>query len=217
MREELIEYFGSQHDLAEAIGVSTSAVSQWLSSGSIPAQRLIDIELVSEGFFKAKDLYLTQTNDYFTTGRNKHPMPTDEEVEEAIAKHSRREGASHQHPDCVRVAFAFLDAQKKTKRPCRCGAPLKHLIEGWAGRYVSTSDVDIAAILHPEIHGDYPNFNISQKIIYPCHQRLNGLVTPFTESYSPQMSFYVRSECPGQKRSRTDRSAPKEFMRGESE
>ncbi|XQU09213.1 hypothetical protein P4544_05405 [Halomonas sp. LY9] len=81
----------------------------------------------------------------------------------------------HQHDDCVRIAYEWLDAQKKIKNSAKKPFGLKHLIENWAGRYVSNSDVCVAAELHPDIDGKYPFFNISSRLTEPSLQRLNGI------------------------------------------
>ncbi|WP_092014882.1 hypothetical protein [Marinobacter daqiaonensis] len=78
----------------------------------------------------------------------------------------------HEHDDCVRIAYEWLDAQKKNKRSSSKGHMVKHLIEDWAGRYVSTADVMVAAELHPDIHGEYPGFNLSANLTEPSEQRL---------------------------------------------
>lgn len=105
-------------------------------------------------------------------------MLTDEEIEaaKARAKYSLREGGHHEHPDCIRMAYEWLDAQPKTKRPnARSGFPIKHMIEQWCLRYVSTSDVDVAAQMHPDIAGTYPDFNITSRLVWPNKRRLEGI------------------------------------------
>lgn len=105
-------------------------------------------------------------------------MLTDEQIEsgKATTKYSLREGPHHEHPDCVRMAYEWLDAQTKTSSPNkRSSFALKHIIEKWAGRYVSTSDVDVAASMHPAIVGSYPYFNISSRLIEPNLRRLEGI------------------------------------------
>jgi len=84
----------------------------------------------------------------------------------------------HEHNDCIRIAYEWLDAQKKTK-----GRALKHLIENWGGRYVSTSDVCVAAQLHPEIRGEYPRFNLSARLTEPSSTRLNNIPEAMTHHY----------------------------------
>lgn len=103
-------------------------------------------------------------------------MLTDAEIEKAKADYTYPElEAYHQHNDCIRIAYEWLDAQKKTKGTMRQNFEIKHLIENWAGRYVSTSDVEVAAYIHPEINGQYPRFNISSQLTEPSINRLEGI------------------------------------------
>jgi len=81
----------------------------------------------------------------------------------------------YEHDDCIRIAYEWLDAQKKTKNPRYVPHYLKHLIEEWAGRYVSRSDVEIAAHLHPLIRGKYPYYNISSRLTEPSTDRLKNI------------------------------------------
>jgi hypothetical protein len=80
-----------------------------------------------------------------------------------------------EHNDCIRMAYEWLDAQVKTKNRRMTYKPIKHIIEKWSGRYVSTSDVEVAAWLHPDIIGTYPNFNISSRLTFPSVLRLSGI------------------------------------------
>lgn len=74
-------------------------------------------------------------------------MITDVEIESAKANTAYTiDGHHHEYNDCIRIAYEWLDAQKKTKGTTRTGFALKHLIEQWGGRYVSTSDVCVAAL-----------------------------------------------------------------------
>jgi hypothetical protein len=104
----------------------------------------------------------------------------------------------HEHHDDVRIAYEWLDAQARTKGTTRSARPLKHHIERWGGRYVSRSDVDVAAELHPDIRGAYPCFNISKRLILPSGTRLAGIGEAKTRSYelTPQMAkeIYTRTE-----------------------
>ena len=118
-------------------------------------------------------------------------MLTDQEIQQAISKMSRHPDNLHEHPDCVRIAYVWLDAQKKIQSACRQSYPLKHYIEKWAGRYVSQSDVEVAAYLHPDIKGKYPNYNISSNLIEPRRSRLFGISQAMTqlnyhESHDPK-------------------------------
>lgn len=90
----------------------------------------------------------------------------------------------HEHDDCIRIAYEWLDAQTKTKGVTRTSYPLKHIIEKWAGRYVSQSDVEVAALMHPEIRGTYPHFNISTRLTLPSGVRLAGIGEARTQRYS---------------------------------
>ena len=113
---------------------------------------------------------------------------TDEEIEQGIKDAESKYGsdyppgtgaALHQHNDCIRLAYTWLDAQKRTKKARTAKAcnwvALKHIIENWAGRYVSSSDVLVAASLHPDIIGSYPLFNISKTFIHPSSFRRVGI------------------------------------------
>lgn len=92
----------------------------------------------------------------------------------------------HEHPDCIRIAYEWLDAQKKTKGKTTKVNPLKHLIERWGGRYVSTSDVEVAAMMHPDVKGEYPHFNISARLTEPSKKRLSGIGEAFKHDYHAQ-------------------------------
>lgn len=104
-------------------------------------------------------------------------MITSQQIEEAKrATIYSSESQNHGHDDCIRIAYEWLDAQYKTTQPNRRSTrPLKHMIERWAGRYVSMSDVEVAATLHPAIHGEYPWFNISSRTVRPNLRRLEGI------------------------------------------
>lgn len=81
----------------------------------------------------------------------------------------------HEHDDCIRIAYEWLDAQSKTKGVTRKTYALKHIIEEWGGRYVSQSDVEVAAQIHPLVRGVYPHFNISSGLTLPSQRRLEGI------------------------------------------
>ena len=112
-------------------------------------------------------------------------MLTDEQIELGKAEAKLGDKALHEHPDCIRIAYEWLDAQVKTRAMNkRITRPLKHLIENWANRYVSQSDVEVAAYLHPEIRGSYPYFNISSRLVRPNRRRLEGIKEAGTHSYT---------------------------------
>lgn len=112
-------------------------------------------------------------------------MLTDKQIEQAkkTTRYSLPGDIVHEHNDCIRMAYEWLDAQKKIKRPTSKTYALKHMIEQWCGRYISTSDVDVAAHMHPEIHGQYPHFNFSARLTRPSTERLTGIGEAFTQGY----------------------------------
>ncbi|RWE85112.1 hypothetical protein [Mesorhizobium sp.] len=81
----------------------------------------------------------------------------------------------HEDDDCIRIAYEWLDAQTKTKAPVRKTRATKHLVEQWGARYVSQSDVEVAAHMHPDIVGSYPHYNLSARLICPSLDRLKGI------------------------------------------
>ncbi|MBM9515039.1 hypothetical protein [Desulfogranum marinum] len=121
---------------------------------------------------------------------------TDAEIEQAkrATNYIDNDTAYHQHPDCIRIAYQWLDAQTKTMQPNkRSGWAIKHLIERWGGRYVSQSDVEVAAHLHPDIEGRYPYFNISSRLMDPNISRLEGIPEAFQHmNYRDQHDFPTR-------------------------
>ena len=118
-------------------------------------------------------------------------MLTNEQIEEAKKKTDYSSKVSHGHHDCIRIAYEWLDAQKKVKSIRMCYHPLKHLIEAWGGLYVSQADVEVAATLHPEIRGEYPNFNLSLRLTEPADARLQHIELVFShknkmENHNPK-------------------------------
>lgn len=124
-------------------------------------------------------------------------MISDSEIEAAKlrTKYSLNE-PHHEHNDCIRIAYEWLDAQIKLKGTTKKVYPLKHIIENWAGRYVSQTDVDVAAGLHSEIKGTYPFFNISSRLTKPNSKRLEGNSQAFTQGYNERANDdpYSREE-----------------------
>ena len=122
-------------------------------------------------------------------------MLTTEQIEEAKTRtvYSLKD-KRHEHDDCIRMAYEWLDAQVKTKGTTKKTYPLKHIIEKWAGRYVSTSDVEVAATLHPEIIGEYPHFNISARLTLPAQRRLSGSGEAGKHGKRPNESTYSIKE-----------------------
>ena len=124
-------------------------------------------------------------------------MLSDTKIENAkrTTKYSH-EKPHHEHMDCIRMAYEWLDAQTKTQTETKTTNPLKHIIEKWAGRYVSTSDVEVAAQMHPDVKGVYPHFNISARLTEPSIERLKGIAEAFKQSYrdNHDQSVYKRHE-----------------------
>ncbi|MEA4990628.1 hypothetical protein SDC9_16743 [bioreactor metagenome] len=122
-------------------------------------------------------------------------MITDSQIENGKMRtnYSQKE-QMHEHNDCIRIAYEWLDAQKKTKTVIKKDFPLKHIIEKWGGRYISQSDVEVAAFLHPEIQGCYPNYNFSSRLTEPSNDRLDGIGEAFAHDYrnkhSPEIYKY---------------------------
>jgi hypothetical protein len=116
-------------------------------------------------------------------------MLTAEQIREAKnrVRYQHPADALHEHEDCVRLAYEWLDAQKTIATPSKKYRPLKHIIEKWAGRYVSQSDVELAAFLHPRITGAYPDFNLSAKLVLPSDRRLQGIGEALTQGYRTRM------------------------------
>ncbi len=112
-------------------------------------------------------------------------MLRDSEIDNAkkLTKDSLSDGPYHERNDCIRIAYEWLDAQVKIKGTVSIIYPVKHLIEKWAGRYVSTADVEVAAFMHPEIRGKYPRFNISARLTEPTIERLSNISEAFSHNY----------------------------------
>lgn len=117
-------------------------------------------------------------------------MITDSQIEVAKKRtsYSQEQQQFHEHNDCIRIAYEWLDAQRKIKTTTKKNFPLKHIIEQWGGRYVSHSDVEVAAYLHPEIYGDYPFFNISSRLTEPSIERLDEIGEAFAQDYRDRYS-----------------------------
>jgi len=62
MIQEIIEHFGNQYRLAKALDVERAAVNAWVRTGVIPPRRAIEIEVLTNGKFKAVDI-LGASND----------------------------------------------------------------------------------------------------------------------------------------------------------
>lgn len=102
-------------------------------------------------------------------------MLSDTDIEIAKQHTVYKTAPRHEHPDCIRLAYEWLDAQTKLTGAPVTWRPIKHLIERWAGRYVNQTDVEVAATLHPEIRGRYPNYSISMRLIRPHERHFDGI------------------------------------------
>ena len=102
----------------------------------------------------------------------------------------------HEHEDCVRIAYEWLSAQVQTMGITRKRFAIKHMIEKWGGRYVSQSDVELAAHIIG-LKGKYPLFNISSKLTEPNRRRLEGIGEAFTQDYHRHHdpSWYAHHEA----------------------
>ena len=101
-------------------------------------------------------------------------MISDDVINKAKSK-LNIQNAHHEHNDCIRIAYQWLDAQNKLTRIGNHAFDLKHLIESWGGRFISPHDVDVAAYLHTEINGKYGAYNISKRLIEPSITRLESI------------------------------------------
>jgi hypothetical protein len=103
---------------------------------------------------------------------------TDEEIENAkkeiVYSYSGYSEPLHQHNDCIRICYEWLDAQEKMtiKKVC---CDYKHDVQHWAKRYVSRADFEVAAFLHPEIKGEYPKYNLRKVTVLPSITRLANI------------------------------------------
>lgn len=122
-------------------------------------------------------------------GKNIIGNVTDEMILWELEKtRSNKSWQDIEHPiaeslECIKIAYAFLDAQKATKNKRSFDGSLKACVENWGGRYVSIADVNMAIKMHPELHGDAKSCNISKNLIMPCMQRLQGIKEANTQEY----------------------------------
>ena len=102
----------------------------------------------------------------------------------------------HEHPDCILICMQWLAAQRRTARPSRTVRPIKHLIEAWAGRYVSRHDV-IEAARRLNIGGHYPLFAIDSRLVLPDVRRLANIGEAMTQlSYVDALEHQVLRNVP---------------------
>lgn len=126
-------------------------------------------------------------------------MLTSKQIADAKARirYAHSSDVHHEHDDCIRLAYEWLDAQKTIATLNRAYRPLKHIIEKWAGRYISQSDVEVAAFMHPRISGKYPNFNLSARLTLPSDRRLGGIGEALSQDYRERLdpkTYAVRED-----------------------
>lgn len=56
MIDEIIEHFGGQSRMAEALGVAPANITFWKQSGTMPSRRAVQVERLTGGKFKAVDI-----------------------------------------------------------------------------------------------------------------------------------------------------------------
>lgn len=56
MIQKIVDWFGSQAEMARQLGVDRSAVTHWLNKGALPPKRAIEVEKLSAGLFRAVDI-----------------------------------------------------------------------------------------------------------------------------------------------------------------
>ena len=102
---------------------------------------------------------------------------TDEQIKDAKASTPYSLEPHHMNDDdSIRAAYNWLDAQPKLRGLTTKPLAIKHIIERWAGFYVSLTDVEVAAHMHPDIYGSYPVYNIHCNFVHPLDCRLVGLI-----------------------------------------
>ena len=60
--DEIVEHFGSQSELARVLGIDRANVSMWMKDKAMPSIHAINIEMLTDGKFKAVDI-VYQLND----------------------------------------------------------------------------------------------------------------------------------------------------------
>ncbi len=54
--DALLKAFGSQKAIADTLGVTESAVSQWFKAGKVPPARALEIVRLTKGAIKLKEI-----------------------------------------------------------------------------------------------------------------------------------------------------------------
>lgn len=109
---------------------------------------------------------------------------TNAEIAKAKARTDYSGEVSHEHNDCIRIAYEWLDAQKIVKVAKERDVALNEIITKWGGMPISQADVEVAAtLLHPRITGKYPSFNLSVRYMVPNDRRLEGIRKALKKDY----------------------------------
>lgn len=89
---------------------------------------------------------------------------------------------NHDHNDCIRMAYEWLDAQTKMKR--KRDDDWKHWVEHWCGCHITVDDIKVAAHLHPAIQQDGDKLNLSSIKVLPRFSRLDGIGAAYSHTSS---------------------------------
>jgi len=115
---------------------------------------------------------------------------TDAAKHEVRATYDESYEGHHEHNDSgILLAEYWLSHQNQLMHPNKRNPIDKHIIESWAGVYVSSDDVAVAAILL-DLKGTYPVFNISSKLIWPDREMIYDLPL----DYSPKQRSLERND-----------------------
>lgn len=104
-------------------------------------------------------------------------MLTDAQIDEAMASYrTQTDYHGTLRHEQIRVCYEWLDAQKKTAKIVVSARAFKHILRQWAGCQLVWEEFVVAALLHPDVKGrNYPNFNISRRLICPRIERVAHL------------------------------------------
>ena len=75
----------------------------------------------------------------------------------------------------IRIAYEWPDAQRKTKSRNHGAGKAKDIIAVWSASYVSLTDVEVAAWLHPDVTLGNGYLNLSKRRMRPRSARLEGV------------------------------------------
>jgi hypothetical protein len=95
----------------------------------------------------------------------------------------------HQHNDCIRIAAHWLDAQKRTKVCGVSPSVVKHTAEIWAQRYVSASDVEVAAHLLGIGRSERGLIGVSKLQTRPAERRLRNISEAGKHNYTGSNAY----------------------------